>query len=68
MGVKIELEKKDIAVILLSLIESRHRLQDAIKKNKVGNYKITKEAKKNIEIDIENREKLEKFFDKINDS
>lgn len=66
MGVKIELEKKEIAVILHSLIADRHRLQDAIKKNKIGNYKITKEAKKNIEIDIENRKKLEKFFDEIN--
>lgn len=64
---KIEINSAELATILLSLTKNRHRLEKSLKTGKVGNYKLTKDSRKNIEIDVKNIRKLEKFFDEINE-
>lgn len=63
---KIEINSAELATILLSLIANRHRFEKSLKTGKDGNYKLTKESRKNIEADIKNIRKLENFFDGIN--
>ena len=64
--IKIELNKKEVATIILSLTANRHRFEESLKKGKLGNYKLTVESKKNMKTDIENIRKLENFFDVVN--
>jgi hypothetical protein len=64
--IKIELNKQEIATILLSLIANRHRYENALRNGKLDNYKLTNQSKSNIKMDIEKIKKLEKFFDVVN--
>ena len=64
--IKIELNKQEVATIILSLIERRHVFEEALRKGKIGNYKLNIESKKNMKTDIEIIRKLENFFDVVN--
>ena len=65
MGVKIELDKKEIATILWSLIRNRNNIENVLKTGKQGNIKLTKNSRESTKIDLKNVVKLEKFFDKL---
>lgn len=62
MGVKIELDKKEISIIRDSLIYNNNRLVEDIKKLKKGKYKFGLKEKENILKDVR---KLVNFFDDL---
>lgn len=63
--IKIELNKTEVAQILWCLISTRHSYEEALRKGKLENYKLTTESRKNMKVDIENYRKLENFFDEV---
>lgn len=62
MGVKIELEKKEISIIINSLVYNNNRLTEDIKKQKKTKYKFGLNKKMTILKDVR---KLINFFEDL---